>query len=111
MTAVTIVSTVLTVVILQVKAPGSAIAYEMPAIASNLSVMIETVAGNDVLPKFFTSLAKAVDIFNIWMLALLSIGFAAVSKKLKTSSAAMWFGGVYVIFYLIAAAISSAFSA
>jgi hypothetical protein len=111
MTAVSIVSTILTVIILQIKAPGSAIVYEMPSIASNLGVMIETVTGDGVLPKFIMGLAKAVDIFNIWMIALLSIGFSAVSTKLKTSTAAIWFGGIYAIIYICIAAVSSMFSA
>jgi hypothetical protein len=104
---ITVVSTVLTVTILQIKAPGSAIAYEMPTIASNLGAMIEIVVEKDVLPKFIMNLAKAVDVFVIWAIALLAIGFNAVSVKLKTSTAAIWMGGIYVIFAVIAAAIGS----
>jgi hypothetical protein len=110
-TAITIVSTVLTAIVLQIKAPGTAMVQEMPDIASSLGSWIEGIAGTDVLPKFIMGLAKAVDIFAIWMIALLAIGFSAVSKKLKTSTAAMWLGGIYAIFALLGAAVSSAFGA
>jgi hypothetical protein len=43
------------------------------------------------------------------MIALLAIGYAAVSRKLKTGRAAFWLGAVYAIVAVIGAAISSAF--
>jgi len=109
MLAVSVVSTILMVIILQIKGQGRIETADINSIvASNLGSWIESAAGTDVLPKFIMGLARAVDIFNIWIIALLSIGFSAVSKKLKTSTAAMWLGGVYVIFSVIKAAISTA---
>jgi len=107
MLATSIVSTILTVAILQIKAPGSELVYETPHIASNLGAIIEVVAEEDALPKFIMNLAQTVDIFVIWTIALLSIGFSAVSKKLKTSTAAIWLGGIYAIFAVLQAALQS----
>jgi len=110
MLAAGVVSTVLTIIILQSRGQGSIGVGDLNSIvASNLGSWIESIAGTDILPKFFMRLAGAVDIFNIWIITLLSIGFSAVSNKLKTSTAAIWLGGTYVFFYLINAAIRSAF--
>jgi len=110
MLAVGIVSIVLTIIILQVKG-ASGVVNPNSIVASSLGAWIENAAGTDALPKFIMGLAKAVDIFRIWTIALLSIGFSAVSKKLKTSTAAVWLGGIYAIFSIIGAAISSVFGA
>jgi hypothetical protein len=110
MFAVSVVSTVLIIIIMQIKGPGRIEAAAANSIvASNLGAWIESAAGADVLPKFIMSLARIVDIFNIWIIALLSIGFSAVSKKLKTAAATFWLGGAYVIFSVINVAIRSAF--
>jgi len=112
MLAVSVVSVFLVVIILQLKGEGPIEAADAGSIvASNLGSWIESAVGSDVLPKFIFNLAKAADIFNIWIIALLSIGFSAVSKKLKTSTAAAWLCGAYVIFYIINAAFRSVFSA
>ena len=106
--AVGAVSTVLTISILQIRGQGSIEAADINYIvASSLGSWIASVGGADVLPKFIMRLAEAADIFNIWIIALLSIGFSAVSKNLKASSAAMCLGGAYVFFSIITAAISS----
>lgn len=108
MIAVSIVSTVLMILILQLKGPGNMQLADVNSIlASNLGALLEAILGVDVLPKFVFGLAKAVDIFAIWMIALLAIGFAAVSKKLKTSTAAIWLGGAYALYAVIAAAIGA----
>jgi len=108
MLAISVVTAVLLIIILQIKGRGYMGAADLSSvIASNLGSWIESVAGADVLPKFIMGLAKAVDIFNIWIISLLSIGFSAVSKKLKTSTAAVWLGGAYVIFSIINAAVRS----
>ena len=106
MLAVSVVSTILTVIILQIKGQGRITDIDS-IVASSLGSWIEIAAGADVLPKFIMRLAIAVDIFNIWTIALLSIGFSAVSKKLKTSVAAIWLGGAYIIFSIINAAAAS----
>ena len=108
MLAVSIVSTVLTVIILQLKGQGRiAVTDTNTIISSSLGTWITSVDGEDVLPAFVLKLSHAVDIFNIWIIALLSIGFSAVSYKLKTASAALWLGGAYVVLYTINAAISA----
>ena len=108
MLVVTVVSTVLMVIILQVKGRGYIGAADLSSIvSSSLGSWIESAAGADALPKFIMGLAKAVDIFSIWTIALLSIGFSAVSKKLKTASAAMWLVGAYLIIAVISAAFRS----
>ena len=108
--AVSIVSTVLTVLILQIKGQTS-VNNTSSIVASSLGSWIESVAGADVLPKFIMMLANAADIFNIWMIVLLCIGFSAVSKKLKTATAAIWLGGAFVIISVISAAIRSVMGA
>jgi hypothetical protein len=108
MMAVTIVSSILLIVILQIKGPGN-ITDLNSMLASNLGAILESILGVDALPKFLLSLAKAVDVFNIWMIALLSIGFSAVSQKLKTATAAIWLSSAYLIFFLIQAAIQLVF--
>jgi hypothetical protein len=100
--AVTIVTTVLMIIILQLKQPGQMGLNDISSVlASNLGAVLEAILGMDALPKFVVSLAKVIDIFNIWTIALLSIGFSAVSKKLKTSTAATWLGTAYVLYSLI----------
>lgn len=112
MLAVGIVSAVLMIIILQIKGQGRIAASDINAVvASNLGAWIDSAFGADVLPKFVMRLAAAVNIFNIWIIALLSIGFSAVSKKMKTSTPAIWLGGAYVIISVISAAITSVFSA
>jgi len=108
MIAVSIVSTVLMVVILYFKQPGEVTATSISSIvASNLGAVLESILGENALPKFVLGLAKGIDVFVIWMIALLSIGSSAVSKKLKTSTAAAWLVSAYVIILIISASISA----
>ena len=112
MLAISIVTAVLMVIILKIKGGGYVGAADLRSIiASNLGAWIENVAGADVLPKFVMGIARAVDIFNIWIISLLSIGFSTVSKKLRTSTAAVWLGGAYVVFSIINAAVRSVIGA
>jgi len=112
MLAVSVVSTVLMIIILQIKGQTRIEAADInTVIASSLGAWIESAFGADVIPGFIMRLAAAADIFNIWIITLLSIGFSAVSKKMKASAAATWLGGAYVIISIITAAIRSAFGA
>ena len=112
MLAVSVVSTALLIIIMQIKGWGSInLADPGSIVASSLGAWIESVVGADALPGFIMRLAKAVDIFYAWTIALLSIGFSAVSKKLKTATAAIWLTGIYAIFSIISAAIGAAFGA
>jgi hypothetical protein len=108
MLAVSIVSTVLMVVILYFKQPGEVTATSIRSVvASNLGAVLESILGENILPKFVMALARGIDIFYIWIIALLAIGSSAVSKKLKTSTAAAWLGGMYAIILIIGAFISA----
>jgi hypothetical protein len=69
-------------------------------IGSNLGALL----GKDALPKFFMHMASFIDIFAIWEIALLSIGYAAVSKKLKTSTAAVWLSMLYLLIAIVVSA-------
>ena len=112
MLAVSVVSTVLMIVILQIRGQGYIEASDIDSvIASSLGSWIESAIGANALPGFVMGLAKAVDILNIWLIALLAIGFNAVSKNLKTSFAAICLSGVYLLFSVISAVIRSAFGA
>jgi hypothetical protein len=102
--AIFIVQSILLILVLRLK--GSAdfnIQNPFSMIASNLGAVIESVFNEDALPKFVMGLAKAVDVFAIWMIALLSIGFSTVSQKLKVSTIATWFIAAYAIVAIIGA--------
>jgi len=76
----TILSTIFFILILYLKPPGT-IDLENP-VATNVGAFLP-----DNTPKVLMSLAKSIDIFSIWMLLLISIGFAAVNpKKLRGKS-------------------------
>ncbi len=111
MLAVSIVQYALMILVLQMKGPGEVDPTQMNAVvASNLGAILSSFLGNDVLPRFVMSLANGVDIFAIWMIALLAIGYSMVSRKLKTSTAAVWLAGAYILIIVIGAAFGSLFS-
>lgn len=101
--AVGIISSILFTVVLFIK--GSDFDIQNP-MGSNLGAVLGMMFDKDALPKFVWSLAKSIDVFYIWMIALLSIGFAAVSRKMKTSTAA----GVLIVLYFGLSVIGAAFS-
>lgn len=72
--AVTLVSGLLFIVILLLKAPGT-IDLDNP-VATNVGAFLP-----ESLPKPLLSLGKSLDIFSLWVLALMAIGFAAVNPK------------------------------
>lgn len=74
---------------------------------TNLGALLSIFIDKDSLPKFIMALARWIDIFAIWMIALLSIGYAAVTRKLKTSTAAFALGGLYTTIAVIAAIITA----
>jgi Yip1 domain len=61
------------------------------------------------LPKFVLGVASFVDVFSIWRLALLAIGYSAVSHKMKVGTAATFLVILYVIVALIGGAMASIF--
>ena len=109
--AVYIVQSVAMVLVLSFKNPADITATGMSSIlASNLGALLSSVLGEDALPKFLMRLLSFVDIFAIWIIALLSIGYAAVSRKLKTSTVATWLVVLYGVIAVISAGLSSLIS-
>ena len=105
MLAIAILSTLVFVTTLYLKPVDE---IDMQSLGTtNLGALLEMLVGKDGLPKFIMSLARWIDIFAIWMLALLSIGYAAVTRKLKTSTAACTLGGLYAPVALIGASIAA----
>lgn len=96
--AVSIVSTVIFMVLLSIKPPDE-FDWQNP-IGSNLAALLGAL-GVEGLPRFVRALLSYVDVFYIWKVALIAIGGAAVSRKLKTSSAMVYAGFIAVIIALI----------
>jgi hypothetical protein len=108
--AVLLVERALFVLILFLKNPAELNASGINSLlASNLGAWIGSILGEDALPKFLMRLARWVDIFAIWKIALLAIGYSAVSQKLKTATAATWLAVAYGIIALISIAVGSLF--
>jgi hypothetical protein len=95
--SVSIVSSLLFILILFLKAPGT-VDLDNP-VATNLGALLP-----DGIPKWELVLGKSLDIFSIWILVLLAIGFAAASpRKLKggkpfTIAFSVW--AVYVVLHV-----------
>lgn len=105
---VSIAKGALIVLILTIKGPENAASGSL--VASSLGDVLSAVLGQDALPGYLMRLLGYVELFNIWMIALMAIGFSAVSRKLKTSTAATWLIGAYAVYALIAAAASGLLS-
>ncbi len=76
-----VLSSVLLVIILFLKPPGT-LDVENP-IATNAAAFMP-----EATSKWLIALGKSIDIFTFWMLALIGIGFAATNpRKLKTGGA------------------------
>lgn len=76
-------------------------------VGSNLGAILALMGVS--LPKFVMGLASFIDIFSIWRLSLLAIGYSTVSRKMKVGTAAIFLIILYVIGALIGAAIASMF--
>ena len=76
-------------------------------LGSNLAAVISMTGANP--PKFLKALLTYVDVFFIWKVVLMGIGFAAVSRKLKTSTAITATGVVAALFALAGAAWTAMF--
>lgn len=99
--AISIVTSIVLVVLLFLKSPDE---FDMQnPIGSNLGAVLTMFVSKESLPKFILTLANWVDVFSIWRLSLLAIGYAAVSRRLKTGSAAMTLIVLYVGAALVAA--------
>lgn len=87
-----LVSSPLFLLIIYLKAPGT-IDMENP-IATNLAAFLP-----DDSAKWLVALCKSFDVFTIWTLILLAIGFAVVNpKKLKGGKSYMIAFGVWAVF-------------
>jgi hypothetical protein len=104
--AVSIISITLFTVILYVK-PIDEIDILNP-LGSNLAAIL-ALFGVTGLPKFVAGLLSYFDIFYIWKLVLLGIGYAAVSPRLKTSMAVSICMVLGTVFAIIAAAWGAVF--
>jgi hypothetical protein len=94
MLAVSIISSILFIILLFVK-PADDFDWENP-LSSNLTALLSLV-GMGSMPKFLKTFFTYIDVFFVWRLILLAIGFAAVSKKLKTSTALIWLVAIALI--------------
>ncbi len=83
--AISIISSLVFIAILFLKSPDE-IDIQNP-IGSNLGALLTMFLGKDSLPKFIVAFANWIDVFSLWRLSLLAIGYAAVSRRLKTASA------------------------
>jgi hypothetical protein len=93
-----IVSTAILVILVFIK-PVDEFDWTNP-IGSNLATLF-TALGVEGLPSFVKGLLSYVDVIFIWKVALIAIGCAAVSHKLKTSSAMVHAGIVACVIALI----------
>lgn len=106
--AVSLVSSALLVIVLFLKSPEEIDIQNL--IGSNLNALLTVLVGKDGLPKFIMALARWVDVFAIWIISLLAIGYSAISKRMKVSTAAISLSVVYALMALLGAAYSAAFS-
>jgi len=106
MLAVYIVSTVIFVILLFIK-PIDEFDWSNP-VGSNLAALLAAF-GVEGLSKFVKGLLSYVDVFYIWKVALIAIGCAAVSHKLKPSSAMVYAGVVACVIALIGGAWAAMF--
>jgi hypothetical protein len=73
-------------------------------VASNVGAILSMAGAG--LPKFLTALASWVDVFGIWRIALLAIGCAAGTTKMKPGTASI----PHIVLYCIVAVILSFFA-
>jgi hypothetical protein len=103
--AVSIISSALLIVLLYLKPPDE---FDLNnPIGSNLAAILTMTLGKDGLPKFLMALGRWIDLFAFWTLALLSIGFAAVSHKVKASTMGIALACIYALVALVAAGVAA----
>lgn len=103
--AIAVITTVVLLISIYLKDPSDIDIYN--PIGSNLGALLP--AGTDTGSKFLVGMATYVDVFGIWRLALMAIGFAAVTRKLKTSTAAIFLSVLYFIGALLGGGVSAMF--
>jgi len=91
----TVVSTVLFLLVLFLKPPGT-FNLDNP-VATNLGVLVPEDA-----PKWLMKLGMSIDIFSFWILMLIAVGFAATNPKKLPFSKSLTIAGVsWAIFVLV----------
>jgi Yip1 domain len=100
--AIGVITTTLLVVVIYLKNPAEIDPNNL--MGSNLAALFTLLAGKDGLPKFVMAFARWIDVFSIWMITLLAIGYAAVTKGKKTSSFWWALASIYLVIALIGAA-------
>jgi hypothetical protein len=109
--AVSIVQSLLFAVVLLMKSPDEVDAQNLQnLVGSNLGALLAMIAGPSALPKFLMALAGWVDLLSIWRIVLLAVGAAAVTPRLKTSTAGMIHAGMYLVAALIGSAAATIFA-
>jgi hypothetical protein len=104
MIAISIIQSILLILVIHFKGTADMDINNLNSmVASNLGAVIGNLLSEDSLPKFVMKLMEYVDVFAIWTIALLSIGYSAVSRKLKTSAAASWLIAAYTVIAIIGA--------
>jgi hypothetical protein len=104
MIAIAIVHSILIILVIHFKGAADVDINNLNSVvASNLGAVIGGLLSEDSLPKFVMKLMEYVDVFAIWTIALLSIGYSAVSRKLKISTAASWLIAAYAIIAIVGA--------
>jgi len=106
MLAVSIISAAIFVILIFIK-PIDEFDWNNP-VGSNLAALL-TALGVEGMGKFVKGLLSFVDVFFIWKVVLIAIGCAAVSHKLKTSSAMVYAGLVACVIALIGGAFGAMF--
>jgi hypothetical protein len=79
-------------------------------IGSNLGAVLSAVLEEGAMSGFVKGLAMSVDVFAIWKIILLSIGFATVSRKLKPGMVGAILVVLYALVSLVLAPFVGAFS-
>ncbi|MCI0387358.1 MAG: YIP1 family protein [Acidobacteria bacterium] len=79
-------------------------------VGSNLAAVLSAVMDEGSLTGFVKGLAMSVDAFAIWKIILLSIGFAAVSRKLKPATVGIILGVLYALLALVTAPLTAMFT-
>jgi len=103
--AISLIATVVLLLSIYLKDPSEIDLYN--PVGSNLGAVLPMMF--DGLSKFVLGLASFIDIFGIWRIALLAIGYAAVTRKMKIGTAAGFLIVLYVIGAFIGASLASMF--
>jgi hypothetical protein len=103
--AISLVHTAVLLITIYLKDPGDLDLYN--PVASNLGALAPMMVVG--LPKFVVRLLSYVDVFVVWRLIILAIGYSAITRKMKIGAAAGLLAVLHVIAAVIVAATASHF--